>query len=229
MTPSMIVNLFIGLYFSAKVFSFTHVHHNPLTGDNRAIRVNVQSNGRKTCHISQNHLYGSAINVPNTNFADPSSTIPVDNIFPIAIDGHEDSNNDKFLEEIDDYDTLLDFDRPMADESVIRDEWSLRTIGKYIPPSMQSPSSERKTNRKLWPFWDDFMEAELGDIEGELGPNDAWLNEARDYIELKVGKAIWSKKSDQQIKAELKKQQAAKGAETIEVFLFRVFVHSFAI
>jgi len=76
---------------------------------------------------------------------------------------------------------------------------------------MKFTNMKGKLNQKLqWDHWDPFMEAELGDIDAEPVDNDKWILEMRDIVEQKRGYAIWSKRSDQEIKKATQKGIADK-------------------
>lgn len=169
---------------------------------------------RSSSRIQSREFYMQKSNEPSK--ASPIDAVPI--LVPdITIPNESLMRSDDDIS-TEDYDSFFDFNRPIPDQEM-RDEWSLRSEGKYKAPTTKSETNERKSNRRLWPFWDDFMESELGDIEAELAPGDEWLSEARDYIELKRGRAIWSKRSDQEIQAEMKKQLAAKGMIYPSLFL----------
>jgi hypothetical protein len=71
--------------------------------------------------------------------------------------------------------------------------------------------AKKKLNQKLqWDQWDAFMESELGDLDAEPNDNDKWILEMRDIVEQKRGYAIWSKRSDQEIKRATQKGVADK-------------------
>lgn len=131
-----------------------------------------------------------------------------------------------------DYDSFLDISRPYSpslyagqdNESIVlesqqsifaRDNIRQQesTIANIVNSSniKSKPQSLRLKTYKNWPLWDEFMETYLSDLDDELQTGEEWLGEARNFIEQKRGKAIWSKKSDSEIQQEIKKAQASKG------------------
>lgn len=76
---------------------------------------------------------------------------------------------------------------------------------------MRFTNTKGNLNQKLqWDHWDAFMESELGDLDAEPTDNDKWVLEMRDIVEQKRGYAIWSKRSDQEIKKATQKGIADK-------------------
>lgn len=74
-----------------------------------------------------------------------------------------------------------------------------------------------KPRKKLqWEHWDEFMESEFGDMDRELKGDEKWIFELRDAVELKRGMAIWSKRSDDELKKEMKKIQSEKALKVPE-------------
>jgi hypothetical protein len=115
-----------------------------------------------------------------------------------------------FAPEEDEYSSLLNFEKPVVDSTLL-EQYSFKPNVNIKPVKERSIEQIRYQKRMSWEHWNDFLEAELGDIEAELTDDSKWLAEARDYIELRRGKAIWSKRSEQEIQAAMKKALAAKG------------------
>jgi hypothetical protein len=91
---------------------------------------------------------------------------------------------------------------------------------------MKSLTIVRDGKKKPWVHWDDFMEAEFGDMDRELDDDESWMYEIRDAVEMKRGMAIWSKRTPKEITAELKKVTANKGMNIPPNF-FRIIVNVF--
>lgn len=136
------------------------------------------------------------------------------------------SLSSSFNDDINDYEVyedFLDFNRPVEGTD-LKEQYSLgpaalpdsgqstKPIGSESLKSMTLTKVKRNPRKSL-PYWDDFMEEYLGDMEDELNENDRWLGEIRDYVEQKRGRAIWSKKSDAEIQQELKKAMASRGIQ----------------
>mmetsp|Transcript_12581 Transcript_12581/g.17280 ORF Transcript_12581/g.17280 Transcript_12581/m.17280 type:complete len:420 (+) Transcript_12581:37-1296(+) len=123
--------------------------------------------------------------------------------------------------DFDPYADMLDFNKPLDDQNSTI-VMSASTIKSLPGPSNPVPtysnlvvgrsSTGLMTNFKRWDQWDEFMEAELGDIDAEITKDsDRWIQEMRDLVELKRGFAIWSNRSDKEIQKEMKKSQANRG------------------
>eukprot|EP01035_Chromulina_nebulosa_P019074 gene19074-24899_t len=114
-----------------------------------------------------------------------------------------------------DYENLLNLDKALDSESRSLVISQNELIGLSDPVTeefaINDEAKKKKNERFRWPNWDSKMETFFHDIDDELTEEDAWLQPVRDYIEQKRGKAIWSKKSDQEIQREIKKNQASKG------------------
>lgn len=120
------------------------------------------------------------------------------------------SDDLSLVSEEDDYSALLNFEKPVIDPTLV-EQYTFKGNFSIKPVKQRSIAQERYRKRMSWEHWNDFLEAELGDMEAELTEENKWLAEARDYIELRRGKAIWSKRSEQEIQAAMKKALAAKG------------------
>jgi hypothetical protein len=96
----------------------------------------------------------------------------------------------------DPYADLLDFKKPIASE----DSAMIQSVSTIVPAEPVLPVASYanlvggrsptglKSNYKRWEHWDDFMEAELGDIDAEITKDsDRWILEMRDLIEQKRG------------------------------------------
>jgi hypothetical protein len=91
-------------------------------------------------------------------------------------------------------------------------EWSISEDDSKLASTKMS-----KPPKKLqWEHWDEFMESEFGDMDRELKGDEKWIFELRDAVELKRGMAIWSKRSDDELKREMKKLQAEKALKVPE-------------
>lgn len=123
--------------------------------------------------------------------------------------------------DFDPYADMLDFNKPLDDQNstIVMSASTIKSL-----PGLSSPAPTYSnlvvgrsatglmTNFKRWNQWDEFMEAELGDIDAEITKDsDRWIQEMRDLVELKRGFAIWSNRSDKEIQKEMKKSQASRG------------------
>lgn len=109
---------------------------------------------------------------------------------------------------IDPYADMLDLNKPLDDVDLIVAESSISSLGQGEKKKKESlrHSGKLRTGLRVKDaeYWDAFLEKHFGVEDEEPEP---WILEVRDMIELKRGKAIWSKRSDKQIKKALKKSQ----------------------
>ena len=121
--------------------------------------------------------------------------------------------NDNDLYEDESY-GLLELDKPMSQPQLL----DVYTIDNAKDNSPMIKFGQKR-NKK-----DSLLSVEnVIDFDGE----DAWMTEARDAIEQRIGRAIWTGKSDQQIKAEYRKNQALKAMrmpETVRKLIEDVFI-----
>jgi len=100
--------------------------------------------------------------------------------------------------DFDPYADMLNFNKPLDDQNstIVMSASSIKS-----PPGPASPvptysnlvvgrsATGLMTNFKRWNQWDEFMEAELGDIDAEITKDsDRWIQEMRDLVELKRGR-----------------------------------------
>lgn len=122
--------------------------------------------------------------------------------------------------EADPYGDLFDLEKPLEstilprvfeENTITQDETSANTT--FLASSLffgTGASGENHRSNK-WEHWDEFMEEELGDIDAEIDLNndeERWIQEMRDLVEQKRGRAIWSERSDKEIQKEVKKSSA---------------------
>jgi len=92
-------------------------------------------------------------------------------------------------------------------------EWSISDSDTKLSASRMSKLPKKPPQ---WEHWDQFMESEFGDMDRELRGDEKWILELRDAVELKRGMAIWSKRSDEEVKREMKKLLAEKALKVPE-------------
>lgn len=134
--------------------------------------------------------------------------------------------------DIDPYDDILNFEKSVSTNIAdkLAAEWTLNDENKNNQSKNKEKSSlatvSREERKKPWIHWDDFMEAEFGDMDRELNKDEEWMYAVRDAVEMKRGIAIWSKKTSKEINAELKKSLASKGLNIPPNF-YRIVVNVF--
>lgn len=126
-------------------------------------------------------------------------------------------DTDMMMESDDDpYADILDMDAPIADEqnSALKTQWSIES-GASGSSKSEMKKSRMQLNKPQWEHWDAFMDEQFGDMDREISvtDEDKWVLELRDAVELKRGIAIWSKRSDEEVKREMKKYLAAKATK----------------
>lgn len=114
-------------------------------------------------------------------------------------------------QDMDPYADMLNFEAPVNEDkkSALISQWS---IDKDRTAESESKSFKAPAELPRWEHWDAFMDEQFGDMDKEISMNgeDRWILELRDAVELKRGMAIWSKRSDDEVKREMKKYLAAK-------------------
>lgn len=145
--------------------------------------------------------------------------------------------------DIDPYDGLLDLDKPVKADTK-ESLFPLVSISTPETTEETQPRSRKSSlvkSKKHWEHWDEWMEQEFGDVDAELKEEDKWVLELRDILEQKrgmsfflhllnanlivhvhtfyTGYAIWSKKSDQEIQREVKKNLASKSLQLPEAIV----------
>lgn len=132
----------------------------------------------------------------------------------------------------DNYEDFLSLDKPISDSDLLsgvisestilvpntniiksEDEFTSNTIDLVGVPSSITPTTRSllTRQRKSMPdWWSDWMQEQLGGDMDNENETDPWHLELRDTIELRLGRAIWSKKSPQEIQRAMKKMLSAK-------------------
>jgi len=129
----------------------------------------------------------------------------------------EEDDIDTMMDTDDDpYGDILNMDAPIAKEqnSVMKTQWSIESSTQGTDKS-EMKKSLMQSNKPQWEHWDAFMDEQFGDMDREISmyDEDKWVLELRDAVELKRGIAIWSKRSDEEVKREMKKYLAAKASK----------------
>lgn len=136
----------------------------------------------------------------------PPFVVPVSEEDDFGVDADVDSSND-----LDPYADILNFEAPVNEDNklALLSQWS---IDKERFEDSESKESKAPAKPPQWEHWDAFMDEQFGDMDREISMNheDRWILELRDAVELKRGMAIWSKRSDEEVKREMKKYLAAK-------------------
>lgn len=142
------------------------------------------------------------------------SDTPAPPPFMVPASEVEEGMDDELMMDIDDpYGDILDMDAPIAADinSAMKSQWSIESGSTGKDKSKDKTTSLQPTMPQ-WEHWDAFMDEQFGDMDREISMNDEdkWVLELRDAVELKRGIAIWSKRSDEEVKREMKKYMAAK-------------------
>lgn len=138
-----------------------------------------------------------------------------------------------YMSDIDPYDDMLNFEKSISTNFAesLTAEWTLNDENNNKNKNKNKEKSSlatvsREERKKPWVHWDDFMEAEFGDMDRELTGDEEWMYAVRDAVEMKRGIAIWSKRTPKEINAELKKSLASKGLNIPPKF-YRIIVNVF--
>lgn len=176
------------------------------------------------CNINNNKIVVDGF-TPATRIVSSSPSISY--IYRIYSVGGSDistnSNDDNEMLSIEDYEnTMLNLNKPIeistnliSDLSVVDDVSSPSRPTSILKYS--GSNSSKSLQKKRWSDYDQFLEQELGDLDAELEPKDQWMQQLRDVVEQKVGYAIWSKKSEQEIQREIKKSLLSKGLHVPDI------------
>jgi len=163
--------------------------------------------------VNTNNVVSDFTTFPSlSSLSDPPSPPPF--MVPASEVEEKYDDGDNTAEVDDPYSDILNMDAPIVDQeqsSLLRTQWSIESH-----PVSSSETEVKKVNSKSkkiqWEHWDAFMDEQFGDMDREIliTDEDKWILELRDAVELKRGFAIWSKRSDEEVKREMKKYLAAK-------------------